>query len=149
MTDPFVRAARAIGDLGNPFYDEERQRDVWNEASAFGLQLALWLVLLAATAVVWTVGEPSVPYALGGVGLIALVSAATALYATRLGVDVFAGARVLRLRLLPYALLLGALVAGLVRAGDLGESVGSGMAAGVAVGVVVTALAVRRSAQRG
>ena len=29
----FVRAAAAIGDLSNPFYGEERQRDVWNEAS--------------------------------------------------------------------------------------------------------------------
>ena len=40
--DPFVRAARFVGDLGNPFYEEERQRDVWNEACAFGLQLLLW-----------------------------------------------------------------------------------------------------------
>ena len=40
--DPFVRVAQFIGDFGNPFYDEERQRDVWNEACAFGLQLLLW-----------------------------------------------------------------------------------------------------------
>jgi hypothetical protein len=30
----FLRAAGAIGDLGNAFYREARQRDVWNEASA-------------------------------------------------------------------------------------------------------------------
>ncbi len=30
----FVRAAAAVGDLGNPFYDEERQREVWNEAAS-------------------------------------------------------------------------------------------------------------------
>ncbi len=36
-----VRSAELIGDLGNPFYAEERQRDVWNEASAVGLQLLL------------------------------------------------------------------------------------------------------------
>ena len=30
----FIRTAAVIGDLSNPFYGEERQRDVWNEASA-------------------------------------------------------------------------------------------------------------------
>jgi hypothetical protein len=38
----FVRLAAGVGDLGNPFYREERQRDVWNEASAVGMQLTLW-----------------------------------------------------------------------------------------------------------
>ena len=43
--DPLIRVAQFIGDFGNPFYDEERQRDVWNEACAFGLQLLLWSTL--------------------------------------------------------------------------------------------------------
>ena len=30
----FVTAAGIVGDLGSPFYREERRRDVWNEASA-------------------------------------------------------------------------------------------------------------------
>ncbi len=42
----FVRAATVIGDLSNPFYREERQRDVWNEAAAVALQVILWLSLL-------------------------------------------------------------------------------------------------------
>ena len=49
----FVQAAAVIGDLSNPFYREERQRDVWNEASAVAFQVLIWLHLLAATAVVW------------------------------------------------------------------------------------------------
>ncbi|MDQ3276230.1 MAG: hypothetical protein M3Q39_14700 [Actinomycetota bacterium] len=56
-----MRAAAGIGDFGNPFYAEERQRDVWNEASAFGLQLLLWLSMLTATISVWVFGAPAVP----------------------------------------------------------------------------------------
>jgi hypothetical protein len=37
----FVRVAAVIGDLSNPFYGEERQRDVWNEASAVALQVLI------------------------------------------------------------------------------------------------------------
>ncbi len=57
----FVRAAAVIGDLSNPFYREERQRDVWNEASAVALQVLLWLSWLAATAAVWIMGAPRCP----------------------------------------------------------------------------------------
>lgn len=32
----FVRAAAVVGDLDSPFSAEERDRDVWNEASAVG-----------------------------------------------------------------------------------------------------------------
>lgn len=53
----FVRAAAAVGDLGNPFYREERRRDVWNEASAVGFQLMLWLGLAAAAAMIWIAGS--------------------------------------------------------------------------------------------
>ena len=59
----FVKAAATIGDLGNPFYREERQRDVWNEASAVGLQLVLWLGLGTVAAMVWLGGPPALPYA--------------------------------------------------------------------------------------
>ncbi|MBK5221936.1 MAG: hypothetical protein JJE52_03485 [Acidimicrobiia bacterium] len=38
----FMRTAARIGDLGSPLYDEERRRDVWNEASAVGFQIMLW-----------------------------------------------------------------------------------------------------------
>ncbi len=50
--DPLVRMAHVVGDFGKPFYAEERQRDVWNEASAFGFQLVLWCALVVCTATV-------------------------------------------------------------------------------------------------
>src|SRR5919112_6877143 len=84
--DPFVRVAQFVGDFGNPFYAEERQRDVWNEACAFGLQLLLWLTLGAAVVVVWVVGAPAVPYAQGALVLLGTVSLLTIAYAHRRGV---------------------------------------------------------------
>ncbi len=144
--DPFVRAARVVGDFGNPFYAEERQRDVWNEASAFGLQLMLWGSVLAATVVVWTVGTPSVPYVQGALALVGTVSALTLAYAARLGIEMLQPQRMLRARLVPFTLLLLVLVAGLLRARDDGFS-GSfsvGLAVGALAAVVGTALVVRR-----
>ncbi len=44
----FMKAARTIGDLDDEFYHDERQRDVWNEASAVGFQLAQWAALAGA-----------------------------------------------------------------------------------------------------
>ena len=41
--DTFTRATSTVADFDSPFYAEERQRDVWNEASAIGL-----LILVAA-----------------------------------------------------------------------------------------------------
>ena len=75
--DWFVRLAGVVGDFGNPFYGEERQRDVWNEASAFGLQLVLWLGLLTSTALVWVGGSDTVPYAVGLLGIIGFTALAT------------------------------------------------------------------------
>lgn len=143
-SDPLLRAARFVGDFGNPFYDEERQRDVWNEASAFGLQLVLWLGLLLATGAVWLVGAASVPYVLAGIALLGIVSAATVGYALRLGIQV-GGSRVLRWRMLPYLLLLAALAVGLIRAGEVSASVGTGLLAGAAAAVAVLAVARHRA----
>ena len=56
----FVKVAGVVGDLGNPFYREERHRDVWNESSAVGLQLVLWAGLGAAVAMVWLGGAGAV-----------------------------------------------------------------------------------------
>ena len=63
----FLRTAERIGDLGSPFYREERQRDVWNEASAVGFQVLLWLLPLAAVASVWMGGAGAVPTEVTGV----------------------------------------------------------------------------------
>ena len=80
----FVRAAGMVGDLGNPFYREERQRDVWNEASAVGLQLVLWLGLAAVAAMVWLGGAPALPYALAVLVVLGAASWVSVLYAHKL-----------------------------------------------------------------
>jgi hypothetical protein len=77
--------AHVVGDFGNPFYAEERQRDVWNEASAFGFQLVVWVTLAVGTATVWLVGAPAVPY----------VGAALVLLGTSCGLTVTGAATVL------------------------------------------------------
>ena len=113
--DPFVRAAQVVGDFANPFYAEERQRDVWNGAQAFGLQLAVWVMLSAGAISVWWVGAAVVPYVLTALGLLGLVCVLTLAYAQRLGVDVASPQRLLRLRLVPFGVIVVVLAGGLVR----------------------------------
>ena len=142
--DPFVRVAQFVGDFGNPFYEEERQRDVWNEACAFGLQLLLWLVLGTAAVVVWVVGAPAVPYAEGALVLVGTVCLLTIVYAHRLGVRITDPARLLRLRLLPYVGLLVLLLAGTARA----SSDAGGFVAGAATGIVAALVGLVWAARR-
>ncbi|NAZ84140.1 DUF2029 domain-containing protein [Kineococcus sp. R8] len=149
--DWFLRAAARVGDLASPFYREERQRDVWNEASAVGLQLVLWLGTAAAAAMVWIGGRAALPYALTMFAVVGVVSGVTLSYARRLGVDVEAPARVFTPRLVPYLLLLAAFLLGLVHAvpGTLPNSFLVGAAAGTGFAVaalLVSARARRRSA---
>ena len=150
----FVRAAGAIGDLSSPFYREERQRDVWNEASAVGLQLTLWLALAAATGMVWLGGTPALPYAFTVFGVVGAASWVTLLYAGALGVRVD-DADLVRLRLVPY---LGLMVLFLVGAARVAPSDGfvAGLVWGGAFGgavalvfMVWTGLRARRRQRRG
>lgn len=140
MTAALLRAARVVGDFGNPFYDEERQRDVWNEASALGLQLVLWLTLSGCAVAVWTDGRQAVPYVVGALAVVGVASTAAVAYAVALGVEPVPGLRVVRLRLVPYLLLLAVVAAGLVQAGGTSSSFGRGLLVGA--GVAVVALAV-------
>jgi hypothetical protein len=113
---PLVRVAHVVGDFSNPFYAEERQRDVWNEASAFGFQLVIWLTLAVGTATVWLVGAAAVPYVGAALVLLGLVCGLTVAYAQHLGVDLTGREHLARWRMLPYTLLVAALALGLVRA---------------------------------
>ena len=133
--DPFVRVAAFIGDFGNPFYDEERQRDVWNEASAVGLQLVLWLMLAAGTAMVWLGGAPALPYAITVLVVESAAAWVTVIYARRLGVRIDDVGGVLRLRLVPYAVLLVAFLVGVLRAAPADGFTG-GFAKGMVLGSV-------------
>ena len=114
--DWFVRVAGMVGDLGNPFYREERERDVWNEASAVGLQLVLWLGLAAAAGMVWLGGATALPYSIVVFVIVGTGSGVGLLYAHRLGVRVSATGRVLRLRLVPYVALVVLFLFGALRA---------------------------------
>lgn len=112
----FVRMAAVVGDLSSPFYREERQRDVWNEASAVGLQVLLWLNLLAATAAVWIVGADAVPYVYALLVMVGIAGWVAILYSWSLGVDVQDPKWRSTPRLVSVSLVALALAAGLVRA---------------------------------
>ena len=144
----FVRAAAAVGDLGNPFYREERQRDVWNEASAVALQVLLWLHLLAATAVVWIVGLDAMPYVYVLIATIGLAGWIALLYSASLGVHVPTGAKTSRRRMVPLVVVVVLLAVGIIRAeaGNFsvdGWSTAAGMAVGAALAFGVLAAATR------
>ncbi|WP_432498030.1 hypothetical protein [Kineococcus auxinigenes] len=133
---PFMRLAEGIGDLASPFYREERQRDVWNEASAVGLQVALWLGTAAATAMVWIGGRTALPYALTTFAVTGTASWFALAYATRLGVRADDPRWFQARRLMPYTVLVLAFLAGLVHAAPAG-AFGSGFAIGAAGGGVL------------
>jgi len=146
-----MRSAEFIGDFANPFYREERQRDVWNEASAVGLQLMIWLNLVAATVTIWVGGRAALPYTLTLVALLGVASWVTVLYAARLGVRADQPQRLKRGRMVPYVLLAVVLVAGILRATEDGSSPSTVLGALVGAGLVGLAvvLAKRRGRSRG
>jgi hypothetical protein len=155
--DRFDRFATAIGDLDSPFYREERDRDVWNEASAVGFQFLLWGILLAATTAIWVVGEPAQPYVLAGSLLVGGASVLVASYAHRRGVDGGA-AEVLaasRGRVVTYGVLVVALAVGVVTDGarssglaELDVATVAGMVVGAGVTLGAAAAATRFARRR-
>lgn len=139
-----TRWGEFIGDLANPFYREERQRDVWNEASAVGLQLLLWSGLIASTAMVWIGGRTAVPYVATYLILIGVSSLVTVAYAGRLGVALVSRERLVRARMVPYLLLVVLLVVGMVRATGASVELGTGILTGLVVAGIMIGLAGRR-----
>lgn len=144
--DHFLRTAALVGDLANPFYAEERQRDVWNEASAVGFQLALWTTLVASTVALWALGRDAVVPVATALALLGFVSTVTMVYAQRLGVRVTSPERIMRGRTALYLLVVTALVAGLIRATGSATST-LGVAAGAAAAAATWRAASRRGAQ--
>jgi len=141
----FIRMAGVIGDLSNPFYGEERQRDVWNEASAVALQVLLCLNLLAATAAVWIVGADALPYVYALLAMIGIASWIAILYSWSLGVHVEQRTWVSRRRLAPVLVVVVLLAGGMLRA-QTGHvfadwSTIAGMITGVAAVLVLFAAA--------
>ena len=85
MPSMFDRAIAAIADFNNPFYAEERQRDVANEAAAFGYWMLFWTLLIGAGAVFWFLPEQYWVATVLAVWVL-LVAGLISLYARRLGV---------------------------------------------------------------
>jgi hypothetical protein len=135
----FVAAAGLVGDLNHPFYAEERQRDVWNEACAVGFQLVLWLALASATAMVWLGGAPALPYVVTVLAVVGVTAGVTLTYAHRLGVRVDDAEGMLRLRLVPYCALILLLFAGVVRVAPP-DGFAGGFVHGMVAGMVVAVL---------
>lgn len=82
-----IRTLRFVGDLDDDFYRDERQRDVWNEASAVGLQVMLWTSLAAAATLSWFAGRTGAWVALGLLAVWLIGSSATTAYARAHQVD--------------------------------------------------------------
>jgi hypothetical protein len=147
-----VRGAAVIGDLSNPFYAEERQRDVWNEASAVALQVMLWLSLAGATGAAWFVGAAAVPYIYALLGIIGVASWIAILYSWSLGVQVDNRAWLSRKRMVAVVVLALLLAAGLFRATtsdvDFDWSTIAGMITGAGVVLIVALLASRYARRR-
>jgi len=149
--DALARATSAIADLDNPFYAEERQREVWNEASAVGFQTMLWGGIALAGAMAWIGGRPQIGWAAGLLGVIGVASLLSLGHANRLGVTGREDARVNRPRTYLFGVLYLATIAGLVVRWDgdftpssIEPSTIIGGLAGATAALVVTVLLARR-----
>ena len=89
MASMLDRAIAAIADFNNPFYAEERQRDVANEAAAFGFWVLFWTLLFGAGATCWFFPQHYMAAGVLAVWVF-LVAGLTSLYARRLGVTFLA-----------------------------------------------------------
>lgn len=155
-TSALMKTARLIGDLDDDFYRDERQRDVWNEASAFGFQLAQWAALVAAAALPLAGGRTGAWTALGLLIAWVTVSFATIAYARAQQVDIYRDAKTLRPRVVLaiclYAIGVIGIYAQLSTPLDGDPSTWFGMAVGAVVGigvvVAITAWRKRRDDRR-
>lgn len=94
----FIKTMRFVGDLDDEFYDDERQRDVWNEASAVGFQLFYWAALIGAAVLPWAAGRSGAWIALWILVVSTLISFATLGYSAARGVNMYTAAKVGRIR---------------------------------------------------
>ena len=109
----FLKAARVVADLDDGFYQDERQRDVWNEASAVGFQLFQWIALAAGAVLPWFAGRVGAHVAIGVLATWFVLSMVTIAYARARDVDVYATVKAWRPRYIFAVLLYLAGVAGI------------------------------------
>ena len=140
------RALRWVGDLDHPFYNDERQRYVWYEASAIGFQFMFLANYAAAGLMLWIGGADALPYGLA-ILIVTIVVAITVLgYASRRRADYAPELfDVLRTRGVLVVVINLFAVSGLIRAfRDLdssGEGFTGNLADGAIAGVVIGAAA--------
>lgn len=147
----FVNAMRGVGGLDDEFYRDERQRDVWNEASAVGYQLFLWVGLLAAAILPWAAGTAGAWIALGLLVESVVISTCTLAFARHRRVDPRETGKLATPRtVLALALYLTGALGIIARLLTPSSDNPSATWAGVAVGVVAggTAAAVVLRAKR-
>ncbi|MGN5240548.1 MULTISPECIES: DUF2029 domain-containing protein [unclassified Rhodococcus (in: high G+C Gram-positive bacteria)] len=108
-----MKAARTVGDLDDEFYHDERQRDVWNEASAVGFQLAQWAALVGGALLPWLAGRIGAQIAIGVLAVWFVISMAVIMYARACDVDIYATAKTWRPRTIMAALVYLAGIAGI------------------------------------
>ncbi|WP_338886504.1 hypothetical protein [Rhodococcus sovatensis] len=145
----FTKSMRFVGDLDDGFYDDERQRDVWNEASAVGFQLFIWASLLAGAVLPWVAGRTGSWIAVGIIVVYLTISFAVLAYSRSRGLDMYTSQKLARPRI--------ALVVGLYLVGGAGavvnllfRDVGNGallavaMAGGAAIGLSCGAIGLAR-----
>ncbi|MFJ6262269.1 hypothetical protein [Rhodococcus erythropolis] len=147
-----MKAMRFVGDLDDDFYKDERQRDVWNEASAVGFQFAYWITLIAAAILPWIAGRTGAWISLGLVIGWFVCSMVVLRYAQAHDVDVYASMKGLQPRSLVagsvYLIALIGVVAQLVAHPGDGISTWAGAGVGALVGVTAAVLGVKRHQQR-
>lgn len=141
-----MRIAREIGDLDDEFYADERQRDVWNEASAVGFQFVQWVALAVGTTLPWLAGPTGARVAIGVLAVWFVASLVVMTYARARDVDVNVVSKTLRPRVMLAMALYLAGVAGiwLQLAGPVGEEtetvagavVGGAVGGGVAIALI-------------
>ncbi len=137
--DRFIRIAGAIADFGHPFYAEERQRDVWNEASAFALALLSWAVLAAGAAMLWIGGSGAVPYVIVLLTVVGTCTTLAVVYAQRLGVEPIRRPSLRSIRTWAYLGIAAVYVGGLAWAKRDHLPLVAGFVTGMIVGVTAVA----------
>jgi hypothetical protein len=102
----FTNAMRFVGDLDDDFYHDERQRDVWNEASAIGFQLFQWASLIGAAVLPWAAGSTGARVALGILLTLTVINCLTIAYSAARSVNLYTASKLNRVRGLVVAVLL-------------------------------------------
>ncbi|MFM1723861.1 DUF2029 domain-containing protein [Rhodococcus sp. PAM 2766] len=149
----FVKAMRVTGGLDDEFYRDERQRDVWNEASAVGYQLFLWVGLVAAAVLPWAAGTTGAWIGLGLLLESVVITTCTLAFARHRRVDPRETGKLLTPRaVLALALYLtGALgIIGrlLTPSSDDPSATWAGVAVGMVVGGTAAAIGLRAKRRR-